>query len=157
MERNVKLAVNYSCYVIVGEHGTSCLGFDNALDQAERIAVELVGRGALPESYIGRELDALKMQRGSIEAYDGLMNLRDLLRRTCETEGDQAVADLTPQLIGLEGHRVEVSEGGETWRFIVGKSTGWLPCHLELKRIDSTGGDPALREYDLLIDLGRVR
>lgn len=60
---------------------------------------------------------------------------------------------LTPQLIGLEGMRVEVVDPpdgefpGLTRRFYVGKSTGWRPCHLEIHNRRSTGGGPALKEY----------
>ena len=40
-------------------------------------------------------------------------------------------AGLTQQLIGLEGWRVEVETTyGETRRFIVGRSSGWIPCHI---------------------------
>jgi len=53
----------------------------------------------------------------------------------------RCTAELTPQLIGLEGQRVEVvDQYDERRRFIVGKSTGWLPCHLEIKTKRSTGG-----------------
>ncbi len=58
---------------------------------------------------------------------------------------------LTEQLIGLEGWRVEVVDkelsGGATRRFIVGKSTGWRPCHLEIANRRSHGGDCAKRRY----------
>lgn len=60
----------------------------------------------------------------------------------------QGNANLTPQLIDHEGWRVEVvTTYGETRRFYVGKSTGWQPCHLEIKRRDSLGGVSAEREY----------
>jgi hypothetical protein len=36
---------------------------------------------------------------------------------------------------------------GETRRFIVGRSTGWRPCHLEIHNRRSTGGGAASREY----------
>lgn len=49
--------------------------------------------------------------------------------------------ELTPQLLGLEGQRVEVVDSyGDTRRFYVGRSTGWRPIHIEVKRIDSLGG-----------------
>jgi len=39
------------------------------------------------------------------------------------------------------GERVEVTyKWGETERFYVGKSTGWKPIYLTIKRIDSSGG-----------------
>lgn len=55
---------------------------------------------------------------------------------------------LSPQLRGLEGKRVEVvTDDGETRRFIVGRSSGWVPCHLEVKRRDSMGGGSAEKHY----------
>lgn len=65
---------------------------------------------------------------------------------------------LTPQLIGLEGWRVEVTDTqGETRRFIVGRSTGWRPCHLEVKTRRSFGGGSADRTYARIVQLARVR
>ena len=67
-------------------------------------------------------------------------------------------AGLTPQLIGLEGWRVEaVTTYGETRRFIVGRSSGWIPCHIEMRRRDSTGGIGADREYRSVKTLERIR
>lgn len=52
-------------------------------------------------------------------------------------------SDLLPQLVGLEGWRVEVVDhDGETRRFYVGRSTGWKPVHLEVKTRRSMGGGP---------------
>jgi hypothetical protein len=62
---------------------------------------------------------------------------------------------LTKQLIGLEGRRVEVvTTYGEKRRFIVGRSTGWVPCHIERKLRTSSGGMAAEREYTSIRDLG---
>lgn len=48
---------------------------------------------------------------------------------------------LTPILTGLEGMRVEATlDDGSKERFIVGRSSGWRPCHIALKRVDSRGG-----------------
>lgn len=70
----------------------------------------------------------------ALERYLTVMMLGSIDGRTCE-------ADLTPQLIGLEGRRVEVvDKWGDTRRFKVGKSTGWMPCHLELANSRSRGG-----------------
>lgn len=39
------------------------------------------------------------------------------------------------------GQRIEVTyEWGEKERFYVGRSTGWIPCYIGIKRIDSIGG-----------------
>jgi len=58
-------------------------------------------------------------------------------------------SDLHPALVGLEGWRIECN-GVDEWglanpngisrRFIVGRSTGWRPCHLILRRSDTRGG-----------------
>jgi hypothetical protein len=53
----------------------------------------------------------------------------------------QDLSDLHPQLLGLEGYRVEVEEAnGSRRRFYVGRSAGWKPIHIELARRDSSGG-----------------
>lgn len=71
---------------------------------------------------------------------------------------------LTEQLKGLEGWRVEVidcysdEEGQpEARRFIVGKSTGWRPCHLEIKTTRSMGGGPAAKRYISVRKIEKVR
>ena len=58
-------------------------------------------------------------------------------------------SELTKQLVGLEGCRVEVVglHATKPRRFNVGKSTGWKPCHLELANAASSGGSMAAREY----------
>jgi len=68
------------------------------------------------------------------------------------------LSDLTPQLKGLEGYRVEVEDVyGETRRFIVSVSGGWRPCHIELKRIDSRWGNAADSEYRSVRVVRKVR
>lgn len=73
----------------------------------------------------------------------------------------EAVRDnsgLTKQLTGLEGWRVEVTDdGGNKWRFIVGKSTGWRPCHLEIKTTRSHGGLPVCGRYASVRKLYKAR
>jgi hypothetical protein len=68
------------------------------------------------------------------------------------------LSDLSPQLTGLEGRRVEVTTTeGQKRRFIVGRSTGWKPIHLELPRRDSSGGVAAEREYASVKPLYRAK
>jgi hypothetical protein len=68
---------------------------------------------------------------------------------TAEKTACRSDAGLTKQLVGLERHRVEVvTDYGETRRFWVGKSTGWQPCHLEVKTTRSMGGEACHSAYD---------
>lgn len=81
-------------------------------------------------------------------------------QRMSETERSQYrdLGGLSPQFVGLEGWRVEVETVyGETRRFIVGRSTGWAPCHLEVKTRRSLGGGPAEREYRTVKKLFHAR
>ena len=68
-------------------------------------------------------------------------------------------SDLRPELSGLEGYRVEVLDAdGEKRRFIVGRSTGWRPVHLEIERCGSRWGGPCdSRGYKVLRVLEYVR
>lgn len=69
------------------------------------------------------------------------------------------LSGLTPQLVGLEGWRVEVvtEMTGEKRRFIVGLSTGWRPCHIELSNRASRGGVPACSKYCSVRSIEKVR
>lgn len=68
------------------------------------------------------------------------------------------LSNLTPELIGHEGWRVEVvTSYGETRRFIVSRSTGWKPIHIEVARRNSSGGPGAERSYKSVRRLYNVR
>ena len=65
---------------------------------------------------------------------------------------------LSPQLMGKEGWRVEViTTYDEKRRFIVGRSTGWIPCHIEVSRRGAFGGQGAEKEYKSVRMLYKVR
>ena len=76
-----------------------------------------------------------------------------------EREALRDNSGLTPMLNGLEGWRVEVvdDEGDKPRRFIVGKSTGWRPCHLEIASRRSTGGGAARTRYISVRKLYKAR
>lgn len=75
-----------------------------------------------------------------------------------ERENLRDLSGLSPQLIGREGWRVEVTYvDGTTKRFIVGRSTGWRPCHLEISRRNAYGGFPASDHYATVRNLYKVR
>ena len=111
-------------YVIPEGSGYSCLGFDVCKERTEKYA-----------KWLGAELAVMPV--GCIEAYELYRSLSEQIRQT----GRRCDVELCPQLIGLEGRRVEVVDKyGDTRRFWVGKSTGWLPVHLEISRKTSHGG-----------------
>jgi hypothetical protein len=74
-------------------------------------------------------------------AYNAYTALMERAAAYCQRNDLRCPVELTAQLVGLEGKRVEVVDRhGERRRFQVGKSTGWMPCHLEISRRNSTGG-----------------
>lgn len=153
IEKSVTVNHDQGLYVIGNGSGYSCLGFDVCIDRIERIKLELEMRGALSDELAERHTVA----RGDIATYDTYIILLGLLEAQCKRDGYRAIYALSPQLVGLEGHRVEVEQYGETRRFIVGKSTGWAPIHLEIARRNSSGGGGASMEYERVTDLGKVR
>lgn len=116
-------------YVIHSGYGYTCLGFDVAYDKA-REAAEWAQVAAPNPALIGTEEGYLDYRR--------VMN--DAAIYAAET-GKRCPIELHPQLMGLEGRRVEVTyPEGRTERFNVGKSTGWMPIHLHIHNRRSRGG-----------------
>ncbi len=115
-------------YVLRCGSGYSCLGFEYA--EKRRRAV-LYWIGETPES----------MRLGTKKhyaAYGAAMAKGAAHNIATKSRCD---AELTPELMGREGDRVAIlQDGAEISRFYVGKSTGWLPCHLEIKTCRSHGG-----------------
>ena len=122
--------------------GFTCTGFDVLYDRTARLIEWLTERG----------YDAPRMpkRKGTKKAYLTYLAAIDRARAATISSGTgiRCTADLSPQLKGPEGKRVEVETTyGEIRRFYVGRSTGWFPIHLEISRRDSTGGTGAEREY----------
>lgn len=115
-------------YVIKCGNGYSCLGFEYA-EKRRRAVLEWLGETVEPMRLGTKKHFAAHqaaMERGAMHS---------------RLTGNRCNAELNPSLIGLEGKRVEViDKDGNRDRFYVGKSTGWMPCHLEIKRRDSSGG-----------------
>jgi hypothetical protein len=115
-------------YVLRCGDGFSCYGFD-VLDAKAR-AVAAWSKVIPPLAAAGTrthfdECNAI-MQHGA---------------KYAAKTGTRCDAELVPQLVGLEGRRVEVVDCyGETRRFKIGKSNGWMPCHIELANTRSHGG-----------------
>jgi len=109
--------------------GFSCYGFD-VLERHTRGLAAFAQRPDL----------APKAPQGTAAAFLEYTAAREAARVYHVETKQRAEYDLTPALIGLEGKRVEVERNGERSRFIVGKSGGWAPVHLEIARRNSLGG-----------------
>lgn len=116
-------------YVIPCGDGYTCLGFD-VCERKTR---------ALAQEYLRSDL--IGAEKGTEEAYNNYQKLIAVAKDNYEKTRCCSTSELSPQLIGLEGKRIEVVDcWGNTNRFYVGKSTGFIPCHLEMRRRDSSGG-----------------
>ena len=120
-------------YVIRNPYGVSCLGYAVLDRRAKALAKEL---GEVPEGAYG-----------TLEAFHGYARLLDLAEARHRATGWRSQSQLTPELIGKEGKRVEVLHkwpGSQPIRerFRVGKSTGFIPCHIELSNRRSIAGPP---------------
>ncbi len=131
MKSKITLNLKERLYVIHGAGGGfSCLGFNVAHDEAQAVAEWLKRPELTPTA-----------QKGTHAHYDQYTAALVAGRKHNEATGERCPAELTPQLSGKEGKYVEVVDRyNEKRRFYVGKSTGWMPCHIERARINSTGG-----------------
>lgn len=106
----------------------TCMGFDvcekRKVALAKELAVELKGYA-----------------KGTEESYKEYSDIIDIAFRKHVETGWRSKSELTPEFIGHEGKRVEVIDAyGEKRRFYIGKSTGFIPCHLEIANSRSHGG-----------------
>jgi hypothetical protein len=131
----IKINSEQKLYVIplTGGDGYTTLGFEYADRRARDVAAWITAAEA--------ETVSLTATPGTAEHYEQYVAIMAAGARHARHTGTRCEADLIPALRGLEGQRVEVrTPDGETSRFYVGKSSGWMPCHLEIKRRDSSGG-----------------
>ena len=125
----ITLNTTEKLFVIGFEAGYTCLGFDVCKERSDKMAAWL---GVAPPN---------DSDWGTLEGYDKYRELVELCRKRFEKDGERCPTELSEQLVGLEHKRVEVvDKWGEKRRFYVGKSTGWIPCHIELKTARSSGG-----------------
>lgn len=127
----VTLNAEQSLYVVDIGHGYTCLGFTVCQNWTRDIARELGRRDLQPTAF--GSLAAYAEYERAVEAARAL-HARTRYRLRCH---------LTPQLMGLEHRRVEVVDRyGERRQFVVGRSTGFIPIHLELSSERARWGDP---------------
>ena len=121
-------------YVIPCGDGFTCLGFDVLIRKANAVAAWL-------ENFGFRFMYVPDAWRGTMPAYKLYTDIMEAAGEFSKRSGHRCPAELIPEFIGREGRRVEVVDKyGETRRFVIGKSCGWMPCHLELKNKRSSSG-----------------
>ena len=127
--KKVTLNKEQKLYVIPCGNGYSCYGFDYLITMRNKLANEL------------SRPDLAKARKGTLKAYKEHSELQNVARKRFEETKVRCESGLNEKLKGLEGKRVEVVyTSGEKERFYVGRSTGCIPCHLVIKKINSIGG-----------------
>jgi hypothetical protein len=119
-------------YILHTKEGTTCLSFEVVESRSERYIDWLSKFGVQVKN---------DFESGTASFYFQYKNIVELVKKVCTERKIRCDCELTPQLVGLEGKRVEVTDCyGERRRFQVGKSTGFIPIHLELHNKSSKGG-----------------
>lgn len=131
--KDVTVNESQRVFVIRCSGGYSCLGFDVVQDRSQRYQRWLTEHGIdeVPNVF----------PAASIASYHAYRLLLDKVLETCRLRNIRCDVQLTPQLIGKEGCRVEVVDRyGDKRRFRVGRSIGSIPVHLELANTRSRCG-----------------
>ena len=125
----MKVNTEQKLYVIESGNGYSCWGFKVLFNKVNRLALEY-NRVDLRVKYLGTK-----------KVYTNYLKLLKIAEKRFKTENYKSKSDLIPEFIGKEGKRVEVvTSYNEKQRYIIGKSSGFIPCHLEIKKGNSIGG-----------------
>lgn len=137
MKNQVTFNEETKLFVIPCGDGFTCLGLDVCRELAAKLAAEL--GETLVEDYREKRFDS------PLALYADYSRLIEMARKKNAETGWRSQSELTPELIGLEGKRVEIvhqwKDGAEVKvRFQVGKSTGFIPCHLAIARRNCHGG-----------------
>ena len=128
-------------YVVKCGGGCSTISFAHA-ERLRQAVMAWIGEAADP------------METGTEAHYAAYREAMRRGREHAQRTGARCPAELTPQLVGLEGRRVEVTErDGRRRRFHVGRSTGWMPVHLEIATRRSSGGPAACIAKDARVRL----
>lgn len=126
-------------YVIPKVEGYSCLGFDVA--ERKRVAVLTWLGLPVPDVVVG-----------TVEAYEAYESAMSAGRAHNQRTGERCFAECDPRVSHLLGRRVEVhSAEGESRRFTIGRSSGWLPSLLEIDDGDRFGDPLYLAPGDIVI------
>lgn len=135
--KNVTVNKGQKLYVLASNGGYSCLGFDVCYKRAHALNKELHGLNGLLQGIAGPILS----KPGTLKLYKQYNFLISEARELNSKTGWKSKSELIPEFIDREGWRVEVKTAYDTVeRYIIGKSTGFIPCHLEIKKRGSSGG-----------------
>lgn len=125
-------------YMIKCGDGYTCLGFDVA-DAWSHAVLAWLARELQPSGLPKVVIPEVGTE-AHFNVYMRIMAIGDQLHRHT---GKRCPALLTPELIGHEGKKAEiVDKYGDHRKFWIGRSTGWLPVHLECNH--RAGGGPAV-------------
>ena len=128
MNKAITLNEDQALYVIQEGKVYTCLGFDVALQRIKALEVEL-------------SINIINCARGSLRTYEYYLKLIEIARQKNLSSGWRSTIELYAPFIGYEGRRVEVEYvDGIKERFYIGKSTGFIPCHIMIKKSNSSGG-----------------
>lgn len=125
-----KVTVNkeQKLYVLASNGGYSCLGFSVVERKVKALCIEL-------------SIGFVPCKIGTIKMYKQYLALVENAKVRYNATGVKSNIELIPEFIGKEGYRVQIIDKyGETRRFIIGKSSGFIPCHLEIAKSNSRGG-----------------
>lgn len=120
-------------YVMQCGGGFSCYGFD-VLDRKARAVAQWLSAN-------GENVADVPARVGTKKHYAACSKILAHGAAYAARSGARCNAELIPQFIGHEGQRVECTLYGERVRFYIGKSSGWMPSHLEIKTARSSGGN----------------
>jgi len=145
-------------YVLKCGNGLSSLGFDVCVNRIKRLEAEIKStwikyfqetEGLLP-NWIGTPF-----RKGSKATYKYLSRLQTFAKKMYDMSGRCFICELHPKLSMYYGYRVEVKQYGETIRFNVGRSTGWIPMLLRINNIRSHGGQgiEADEKFDSIVPI----
>jgi hypothetical protein len=126
-------------YVIPEAGGCSCLGFD----VAERKRVDVL-------TWLGLPVPSVEI--GTEAAYEAYESAMTEGRAHYQRTGERCFADCDSRVRDLVGRQVDVhSTNGETRRFTIGRSSGWMPCLLEIQDGDNFGDPLYLSPGDVVV------
>lgn len=144
MDNLSSINVDQQLYVMAFSGGFSCYGFGVLDRKARAVADWLVTETCLADNSRETRRQLAENIRvsalGTAEHFRACKAVMDAGAKFAAQTGKRCNAQLVPALRGKEGRCVSATVYGERVRFTVGKSTGWMPCHLQLHNRRSSGG-----------------